>query len=117
MHITIQLTCDTDEESEVNDDAFTVVGPRGKENEEPEPDREEGWVTVKLPKKIISEDVCRNADRHGLSKRQTFAAVASVIKSSTGTVDDFVLSPSSVRRSRNEMRQQMANTLKESFGK
>ena len=58
---------------------------------------------------------CMSADRHELLKRRLFATVASVITTSTATVDDFVLSPSSAARSRNEVREKLANTLKENY--
>ena len=64
---------------------------------------------IKPARKIFTtEEVCMSADRHELSKRRLFATVASVITTSTATVDDFVLSSSSAARSRNEVREKVA---------
>ena len=61
---------------------------------------EESWVTVNLPKMIMeSTTLCQTANRQGLSHRQVFATVASVIQCSSGDVENF-LSPSTSRRKR-----------------
>ncbi len=112
----VELVNDAEENSDTNEDFITEEEAEENEMSKSGTERAEDWVTVKLPKRILTaEEVCMSADRHGLSKRQLFATVASVIKASTATVDDFVLSPSSATRSRMEVREKVAKRLKETY--
>ena len=69
-----------------------------------------------MPKRILlSEAITSNADRLGLSRNDTFSTVTSVIQSSTVSIEDFFISPSTARRSRNISREKRAHSIEESF--
>lgn len=74
------------------------------------------FVTLQLPRNLSSsKQVTQNADRLGLSQVQLFSTLASVIESSSADVNDFVLSPTSVRSARNENRKNISEDIKRSF--
>ena len=73
-------------------------------------------ISVQLPKKILrSEKFSQVADREGLSSNHYFAVVASMIDASSGNLDDFVISPSTGRRSRASNRTAISTQIKQNF--
>ena len=114
----VQLS-DTDSDNQVanvrdhcDDDTFipTSLMCNGKSQAKSEA------ITVTLKRNICdSVQVTESADRHGLSNRQLFATVASIIKSSNTRIDNFFISPSSVKRARVNNREIEASKIKEHF--
>ena len=73
-------------------------------------------MSVQLPRKILRfEKLTQVAGTEGLSTNHYFAVVASMIDASSGNLDDFVISPSTGRRSRASNRTAISTQIKQNF--